>query len=153
VDTFKDELTAMVVNLIAEVNAMNVTHKIFAVDKVVESIETTVAKKEKKSGVSTSSTASIPKPKKVFNPNEVICPKCKNKGLISGKSALGCSNWKNGCDFKIPYEIGGKKMTGVIIEQLISKGKSSLQKDLKENGKAGEGYYKLLNGMIAIEWK
>jgi DNA topoisomerase-3 len=73
--------------------------------------------------------------------------------LISGKSARGSSNWKNGCDIKIPYEIGGNKKTGVIIEQIISKGKSSLQKDLKENGKAGEGYYKLLNGMIAIEWK
>ena len=32
VDTFKDELTAMVVNLIAEVNATVVTHKIFAIE-------------------------------------------------------------------------------------------------------------------------
>ena len=44
-------------------------------------------------------------------------------------------------------------MTGAIIEQLISKGKSGLQKDLKENGKTGEGYFKMVNGVIGIEWK
>lgn len=162
VDTFKDELTAMVVNLIAEVNATVVTHKIFAITEEGKSDESR-GKKEKVENSKKGSTKNdetlkrvqrdVSEKKKPFNPNEVVCPKCKNKGLISGKSALGCSNWKNGCDFKIPYELGGKKMTGIIIEQLISKGKSGLQKELKENGRLGEGYFKLGNGLIGIEWK
>jgi DNA topoisomerase-3 len=156
VDTFKDELTAMVVNLIAEVNATVVTHKIFAITENKESISIVAGKSKPQNQPSSGEIkrkVKSEKPKTPFNPNEIVCPKCKSKGLISGKSALGCSNWKSGCDFKIPYEIGGKKMTGAIIEQLISKGKSGLQKDLNENGKVGQGYYKLLNGIIAIEWK
>ncbi len=155
VDTFKDELTAMVVNLIAEVNATVVTHKIFAI--VEEDV-----KKGELSGKNEQTLKQVqrdnPKPKtrnpkQIFNPNEIICPKCKSKGLLQGKSALGCSNWKSGCDFKVPYELGGKKMTGAIIEQLITKGKSGLQKGLKENGKEGEGYFKLSGGNIFVEWK
>jgi DNA topoisomerase-3 len=163
VDTFKDELTAMVVNLIAEVNATVVTHKIFAVTDEATSQEAKGSREEKKKEKGTKSKEQrldTPNEKQktknekvVFDPNIIICPKCKSIGLLQGKSALGCSNWKNGCDFKIPYEMGGKKMTGAIIEQLISKGKSGLQKGLKDNGKVGEGYFKMSNGVISIEWK
>jgi hypothetical protein len=165
VDTFKDELTALVVNLIAEVNATVVTHKIFAITEEGKSDEAKGNREEKKKEKGTKSKEQRlespnpkpetrnPKQKNIFDPNIIICPKCKSIGLLQGKSALGCSNWKNGCDFKIPYEIGGKKMTGVIIEQLISKGKSGLQKDLNENNRQGDGYFKLQNNIIGIEWK
>lgn len=155
VDTFKDELTAMVVDLITEVNATVVTHKIFAIVEE-DKVEGKRKKEEGKKKEVKTNASPVPRPsspKKTFNPNEIVCPKCKSTGLLQGKSALGCSNWKSGCDFKIPYELGGKKMTGAIIEQLMAKGKSSLQKELRENGRVGEGYFKLMSGMIGIEWK
>ena len=38
------------------------------------------------------------KPKK----SEIVkCPKCKNGNILKGKTAFGCSSYKNGCDFKI----------------------------------------------------
>jgi DNA topoisomerase-3 len=74
-------------------------------------------------------------------------------GSYKPKTALGCSNWKNGCDFKIPYVMGEKKLTGKIIESILEKGKSTLQKDLKENNRQGDGYFKLQNNVIGIEWK
>ena len=32
------------------------------------------------------------------------CPKCGKGTIIKGKTAYGCSNWKNGCDFRLPFE-------------------------------------------------
>ncbi|PTL32960.1 DNA topoisomerase III [Prevotella sp. oral taxon 376] len=32
------------------------------------------------------------------------CPKCGKGTVIKGKAAYGCSNWKNGCDFRLPFE-------------------------------------------------
>jgi DNA topoisomerase-3 len=32
-----------------------------------------------------------------------VCPKCGKGRLIKGKTAYGCSNWKSGCDFRIPF--------------------------------------------------
>lgn len=33
------------------------------------------------------------------------CPKCKKGKLLKGKSAYGCSEWKSGCDFRIPFKV------------------------------------------------
>lgn len=33
-----------------------------------------------------------------------VCPKCKQGHIIKGKTAYGCSRWKEGCDFRAPLE-------------------------------------------------
>ena len=33
-----------------------------------------------------------------------ICPKCKKGKIIKGKSAFGCSEWKNGCNFRTAFD-------------------------------------------------
>ena len=33
-----------------------------------------------------------------------VCPQCKEGIIIKGKSAYGCSNWKNGCNYRIPFD-------------------------------------------------
>ena len=30
------------------------------------------------------------------------CPKCHQGHIIQGKTALGCSRWREGCDFRQP---------------------------------------------------
>ena len=32
-----------------------------------------------------------------------LCPKCKQGYVIKGKTAYGCSRWKEGCDFRAPF--------------------------------------------------
>lgn len=32
------------------------------------------------------------------------CPVCGKGVIIKGRTAYGCSNWKNGCTFKVPFE-------------------------------------------------
>ncbi|WP_144282381.1 type IA DNA topoisomerase [Chryseobacterium echinoideorum] len=55
---------------------------------------------------------------------ETKCPKCKDHHLIKGKTAIGCSDFKN-CGFKIPFEIFGKKLSEKQLMDLILKGKTS----------------------------
>lgn len=66
--------------------------------------------------------------KKQTNPlrpvEDLFCPKCKTHKLIKGKSAYGCSDFKN-CSFTIPFEIFGKKLTLKQISDLIGKGKTT----------------------------
>lgn len=54
---------------------------------------------------------------------EYDCPKCKQAKIISGKTAIGCSNFKV-CDFKIPFEILGKKLSEKQLIDLCLKGKT-----------------------------
>lgn len=55
---------------------------------------------------------------------DLFCPKCKTHKLIKGKSAYGCSDFKN-CSFTIPFEIFSKKLTLKQISDLIGKGKTT----------------------------
>ncbi|MFK8059427.1 MAG: DNA topoisomerase III, partial [Polaribacter sp.] len=50
------------------------------------------------------------------------CPKCKKGHLLKGSSAFGCSEYKNNCDLKIPFEIYGKKVSENQLIRLIDKG-------------------------------
>ncbi|AZQ61051.1 type IA DNA topoisomerase [Flammeovirga pectinis] len=52
----------------------------------------------------------------------LMCPKCQKGQILEGKTAFGCGNWKNGCDFKVPFEVFGKKITKTQLKSLIQKG-------------------------------
>ena len=39
------------------------------------------------------------------NPEGKICPVCKKGTVIRGNSAYGCSEWKNGCNFRQPFPV------------------------------------------------
>lgn len=56
---------------------------------------------------------------------KLICPKCNSGVVLKGKTAYGCSNFKNGCNFRIPFDVYGKSLTAANIEQLVLKGKTS----------------------------
>jgi DNA topoisomerase-3 len=81
---------------------------------------------------------------------EENCPKCKENKLIKGKTAIGCTNFKN-CGFKIPIEIFGKNITEKQIFDIIKKGKTSKLKGFKENeDKISEGVL-ILNDGFTVE--
>ena len=70
-----------------------------------------------------------PKEKKTRKKTEIVweeqtCPKCKNHQLLKGKTAVGCSDFKN-CGFKVTFEIFGKKLTDKQLLDLVEKSKTS----------------------------
>lgn len=87
------------------------------------------------------SEATIPqKPaKKTKKKKEVAgetCPKCQQGALLKGKTAYGCSQYTSGCDFKLPFEHLGKKLSDNQLLRLLQKGSTTLLKGWKtETGK------------------
>uniref|UniRef100_UPI003217A851 type IA DNA topoisomerase n=1 Tax=uncultured Draconibacterium sp. TaxID=1573823 RepID=UPI003217A851 len=58
--------------------------------------------------------------------DDLTCPKCSKGKLLKGKNAWGCSEWKNGCKFTIPFVYEKKKLTDKQVTTLLTKGKSPL---------------------------
>lgn len=60
-------------------------------------------------------------------PPKLVCPRC-GRELVAGKSAWGCLGFREGCNFRIPFEFMGKKLTAGQVKQLLAKGETSVIK-------------------------
>ncbi|MGC6431381.1 MAG: DNA topoisomerase 3 [Jejuia sp.] len=67
------------------------------------------------------------------------CPKCKSGTIIKGKSAYGCSSYKIGCDFKLPFKVQGKKVSEKQFIRLLQKGSTVNLKGFKTEDGTVEG--------------
>ncbi len=124
VDVFKQELIQMVDQLCKEVR--------FDLNKKIE-IAPKKVKKERK-------------PKEKIDPTSLNCPKCKEGNLLKGKKAYGCSRFKEGCDFVLPFEFMGKKLTDKQTADLITKKKTTKIKGFKIPGSQESKEGKLVLG-------
>lgn len=109
---FKNELIEMVKDL---------TQKV--INSKGKSVEILLEKTQK------TPSSSAKKEKKAIHFSEIECPKCKKQGIIKGKKAYGCSHY-NECNFTIPFEIFGKKLTEKQVIDLLIKGKTAIIKGL-----------------------
>ena len=108
------------------------------VDDLVYEVRT-----EKRANISAANTS---KKKKNSVSTEMIkgiktqkCPKCKNGTLLKGKTAYGCSNYKNGCDFRLPFSFMDKKISENQFIRLLKKGSTVNLKGFKTDLGAVEG--------------
>jgi DNA topoisomerase-3 len=77
--------------------------------------------------------------KKVTGIATEVCPKCKKGTLIKGKLAYGCSNYKAGCDFVLPYTYAEKKISENQYIRLLQKGSTVNLKDFKTDSGTVDG--------------
>ncbi|BAV05829.1 DNA topoisomerase III [Filimonas lacunae] len=149
-ETFKQELIDMVVNLTREVK--------YSVHKVISVVEAAPVKdeKEKKEAKPKEARPKEVKPKEPKEPKkpvvleEMNCPKCKTHALKKGNTAYGCANFRE-CGFKVPFEVMGKKLSDKQVADLVIKGKTGKIKGLQVPGKEGETEAKLvLNSEFVI---
>lgn len=70
-----------------------------------------------------------------INPHASVlkCPKCEVGKIVKGKSAYGCTEWLNGCSFKIPFVVNKYNIDAPLVSNLIHYRKVSLAKDAKGN--------------------
>lgn len=72
-------------------------------------------------------TPTSAKKTKAAKSDVLICPKCKKGEIIKGKTAYGCSEYKNGCDFLFSFDDIRKKAVGkpltkeLVMEVLLGK--------------------------------
>ena len=97
--------------------------------KMVDELVYEVRSNKSKKRISSANTnqvkqteAAKPKAKSKKEVAGKTCPKCKKGKLLKGTSAYGCSEYKAGCDLKIPFEIYGKKVSENQTIRLIGKG-------------------------------
>lgn len=116
VRTFIDELKQMVGEIVHQVLSDNSNRRITIeapVDAAKE-IEAKAAQKkarkaaapkkpkaEKKLPANEEKKSSQPEKK---NPEGMPCPLCGKGVIIRGRTAFGCSEWKSGCTYRIPFE-------------------------------------------------
>lgn len=70
---------------------------------------------------------------------DLICPTCNKGRILKGKAAYGCSNYTNGCGFKIPFKIQSKKISENQIVRLIAKGSTVNLKGFMMRGQKTDG--------------
>ena len=127
--TFLDELKQLVhqvvYNVLSDQSGRTIT---------IEQPATEPAKKERKPrSKSTSETGEKPqaKPKRTKKAEATAspttdnsvphCPLCGKGTLLRGKSAYGCSEYKNGCTFRLDYTTYGNNLTDQQLISLIQK--------------------------------
>ncbi|MGY8914127.1 MAG: DNA topoisomerase 3, partial [Flavobacteriales bacterium] len=73
------------------------------------------------------------------------CPKCKQGTLMKGKAAYGCSAYKEGCNFKLPFTFHEKKISEKQWLRLLHKGCTVNLKGFKNEGSETNG---ILEGLL-----
>ena len=94
---FINELKAMVSNVVTEVMRQNPTQRI-----VTDVQEQPKKQPSKPKASKPKATKSTPKPPAVTE--GAPCPKCGKGVIIKGRTAYGCSLWREGCDWRQPFE-------------------------------------------------
>lgn len=82
----------------------------------------------------------------------ILCPKCKKGNIKSSDTWFFCSEYQNGCDFKLWNEIAGKKLTTTLIKTICEKGQTSVIKNFKGKNKAFDAALKLKEDFSGIEF-
>lgn len=122
VNQFMAELKNMVVGIVWDVKQRKNISAIQVIDEEKE-------KEKKKSEAK----------KKKAAPKDLLCPKCKEGNIVKGKSLWGCTNWKNGCEMRIPFEYAEKKLTDKQVEAIVLKGKTPKLKGVMIEGQKCNG--------------
>lgn len=88
--------------------------------------------------------------KQVKENEKILCPKCKKGNVIKGKQSWGCTSYRDGCDFRLPFEFLGKKLSDKTIRDLCNKSKTTEIKGFSLDGKSVDGIL-LLNSSFHPE--
>ncbi len=113
---FLDELKQMVTEIVSSVRSDHSNRRVTLVAEEEKTKKTRkkAASKEKETTLKTDTSANIPVPAEqpeatlpTFNPDEwegLPCPVCKTGKILKGKTAYGCSRYKEGCTFRRPFD-------------------------------------------------
>lgn len=83
--------------------------------------------------------AVVTKKEKSKSSGKMTCPKCKEGQVLKGKNSYGCSAWKSGCDFRLPFIFLEKKLSDKQVERLVQKGSTTKLKGFKQGDNKVDG--------------
>jgi len=112
------------------------------VDRLVYEVRSNTKSVRLSAEKSTSENTNKVKKKSTSKKKEVVgenCPKCSSGQLLKGSAAYGCSAYKNGCDFTLPFEFMDKKISESQFIRLLDKGCTTNLKGFKQGSDKIEG--------------
>ena len=112
------------------------------VDELVYEVRSNKSKVRISSTAVTSSTVEkspVKKTKSIKQVTGKTCPKCNKGTLLKGSKAFGCSDYNKTCDFLMPFEFLGKKISENQLIRLIDKYCTTNLKGFKTENSKVEG--------------
>ena len=103
---FIAELKSMVEEIVINVLSDNSSRKI----EIIEEEKKTSKAKSKSQG----------ERKRITKFEQITCPKCGKGHILKGRTAFGCSEYKTGCDLKLPFEQYPETLTPLKLNKLIN---------------------------------
>ena len=100
---FIDELKAMVADIVRQVLADNTNRLTAMATPAPDALAHLKAKADKKEQQERAAQQPAEKKRKIIREGSA-CPVCGEGKVIKGKTAYGCSRWKEGCDFRKPFK-------------------------------------------------
>lgn len=100
---FISELKEQITSIVNQVLADNTNRRVTVVDPEEEKKKKTKKPSAKKDTKKASSDAPISSQRAKADDVPTICPLCGKGTIIKGKTAYGCSEWKNGCTYRKPF--------------------------------------------------
>ncbi|QZE15512.1 DNA topoisomerase 3 [Halosquirtibacter laminarini] len=87
--------------------------------------------------------------------SRLACPVCGDGSVMKGKGAWGCSRFKEGCTFLVPFEISKAAISQKQMETLVKKRKSGVVSSFKDDkGEKFSGFLVLdKEGVVHVEHK
>ena len=106
--TFLTELKQMVTDIVYSVLRDNTNRRITVAEDSPEpmNVKKETASKPRTRTVRKAKSASVKEPKALPTDDSIVgkaCPMCGKGIVIKGNTAYGCSQWKKGCTFRLPF--------------------------------------------------
>ncbi len=109
---FMDELKAMISEIVIKVLSDNTNRRINIVDDHKPAAKAAKTPKEKK-----------PRAPRLKSIEEIQCPVCGSGHLIKGRTAYGCSRFREGCSLLLPFEQYPADLTPAKLRTKLTKQK------------------------------
>ena len=100
---FISELKEQINSIVNQVLADNTNRRVTVVEPEEEKKKTTKKASVKKDTKKAASEAPVSSQRSNTDDVPTICPLCGKGTIIKGKTAYGCSEWKNGCTYRKPF--------------------------------------------------
>lgn len=65
-----------------------------------------------------------------IQPEPILCPMCGKGHIMKGKTAYGCSDWKDGCNFRLSFDEYGENLVDNDLKIIVQKFRDSMTEGL-----------------------
>lgn len=117
--TFLDELKEMVNQVVINVLSDNSGRSITIEDVKEEKKDNKKEAKKKESASDGENAEKKPRKPRAKKEKPLLCPVCGKGSILRGKTAYGCSEYKNGCNFRMNYDTYGEGLSDAELAKII----------------------------------